>query len=510
MNALVITLLVVNALLLVTLLVIVISRTRLLGQGAGSGSNLIGAELRQELGAIRGELAQNLTSGQQQLDTRLYAIANAQSEELAREREARANSTTEQRELLERSLVGLNDRMHAASQSSAQAQAELKAAVETRFETLRLANDAQLEAVRAAVGEKLQETLEKLRQTLGDELEKLRLGNETKLERMRETVDEKLQGTLEKRLGESFKLVSDRLEQVQKGLGEMQTLASDVGGLKRVLTNVKSRGSWGEVQLARQLEDMLTPEQYQENVAVRPDSAERVEFAVKLPGRDDNNVPVWLPIDSKFPQEDYDRLLEAQETGDKEAVDLAGRTVEKVILTQAKLIHDKYIHPPFSTDFAIMYLPTEGLFAEAIRRPGLVSKLQLDYQVTVAGPTVLMSLLNSLQLGFRTLAIEQRSSEVWKVLGAAKAEFQKYGQVWDKLEKQLATAQNTVQQAGVRTRAVERTLRQVESLDVSPSEVEVTASGIEVHAVEAVQHTAVPAAPDVDNLFNDELLDAEH
>ncbi|WP_017791969.1 DNA recombination protein RmuC [Leucobacter salsicius] len=464
MNALVITLLAVNALLLIALLVIVIVRTKHGAAGTFAGPSSLGPELRQEFGGLRGELGQAMATGQQQLDARLHAVATSQAEELARDREARANASFEQRELIERSLAGLNDRMHASSQATMQAQMEFMRSIEARFEKMQLGQ---------------REELDKLRLTLGGELEKLRQGNEAKLEKMRETVDEKLQGTLEKRLGESFKLVSDRLEQVQKGLGEMQTLASDVGGLKRVLTNVKSRGSWGEVQLARQLEDMLTPEQYQENVAVRPDSAERVEFAVKLPGRDDNNVPVWLPIDSKFPQEDYERLLDSQETGDKEAIEAAGRTVEKVILAQAKLIHDKYIHPPFSTDFAIMYLPTEGLFAEAIRRPGLASKLQLDYQVTIAGPTVLMSLLNSLQLGFRTLAIEQRSSEVWKVLGAAKAEFQKYGQVWDKLEKQLATAQNTVQQAGVRTRAVERSLRQVETLEVAiledaPSEVEVS------------------------------------
>lgn len=309
-----------------------------------------------------------------------------------------------------------------------------------------------------------------IQRVLREELELLRRGNEAKLEQMRETVDEKLQGTLEKRLGESFKLVSDRLEQVQKGLGEMQTLASDVGGLKRVLTNVKNRGSWGEVQLARQLEDMLTPEQYATNVAVRPGSAERVEFAVRLPGRTEDDVPVWLPIDSKFPQEDYERLLAAQDGGEAAEIEAASKTVERVILAQAKLIRDKYIHPPHSTDFAIMYLPTEGLFAEVIRRPGLTSRLQTDYQVTAAGPTVLMSLLNSLQLGFRTLAIEQRSSEVWQVLSAAKSEFHKYGQVWDKLGKQLTTVQNTVTEAGRRTRAVERKLSAVESLEPTSDE----------------------------------------
>lgn len=257
--------------------------------------------------------------------------------------------------------------------------------------------DARLEKVRESVDEKLRITLTaslkenadriealtkanadkhiELQVVLRDELEKLRLGNEAKLEKMRETVDEKLQGTLEKRLGESFTLVSTRLEEVQKGLGEMQTLASDVGGLKRVLTNVKSRGGWGEVQLSRQLEDLLTREQYDDNVAVKPGSAERVEFAVRLPGRDENGTPVYLPIDSKLPQEDYERLLDAQEAGEKAAIDEAGRKLERAILEQAKTIARKYIEPPYTTEFAIMYLPTEGLFAEIQRRPGLASKL---------------------------------------------------------------------------------------------------------------------------------------
>jgi DNA recombination protein RmuC len=368
---------------------------------------------------------------------------------------------------------------------------ELRTTLEQRFDVLRGENETKLEQMRAAVDDKLQHTLKTsldanaerireltelhaqkqldLRKTLTEELEKLRKDNEAKLEQMRVTVDEKLQGTLEKRLGESFALVSDRLEQVQKGLGEMQTLASDVGGLKRVLTNVKSRGGWGEVQLARQLEDVLTPDQYAENVTVLPDSNDRVEFAVKLPGSGDGEKPVWLPIDSKFPQEDYERLLTAQEAGDPAAIEAAGKDIERAIVTQAKLIASKYVGPPHTTDFAIMYLPTEGLFAELMRRPGVVAKLHNEYRVAVAGPTTLMSLLNSLQMGFRTLAIEKRSSEVWKVLSAAKTEFQKYGQVWEKLGKQLQTAQNTVSEAGRRTRAVERKLRGVESLEVGGS-----------------------------------------
>ena len=302
-----------------------------------------------------------------------------------------------------------------------------------------------------------------LQTLMQEQMDKLRAGNEAKLDQMRQTVDEKLQGTLEKRLGESFEMVSKRLEMVQQGLGEMQSLAQDVGGLKRVLTNVKSRGTWGEVQLERQLEDILTKDQYAQNVSIVPGSRELVEFAVVLPGREDGVV--YLPIDSKLPQEDYERLLDAQESGDAAALEQASRGLDRAIIEQAKLI-SKYIAPPHSTDFAIMYLPTEGLFAEVVRRPGLASRLQSEHRVLVTGPTTLMSLLNSLQMGFRTLAIEKRSSEVWQVLAAAKEEFRKYGDVWDKLGKQLSAAQNTVQAAGTRTRAVERTLRDVQSLNV--------------------------------------------
>lgn len=268
-------------------------------------------------------------------------------------------------------------------------------------------------------------------------------------------------------MGESFKLVSDRLELVHKGLGEMQTLATGVGDLKRVLTNVKSRGGWGEIQLGALLGDMLTPDQFETNVHILPGSSEVVEFAVRLPGKFDD-TPVYLAIDAKFPQEDYDRLAIAQESGVSEEVDKAAMALERTVRTQAKLISEKYIHPPHSTDFAIMYLPTEGLFAEVIRRPGLCAELQSKYRVMVTGPTTLAAMLNSLQMGFRTLAIEKRSSEVWQVLSAAKAEFAKYGDVWDKLSKQLQTAQNTVSEAGRRTRAVERKLRDVETVELPP------------------------------------------
>ncbi|MFT4219250.1 MAG: DNA recombination protein RmuC [Microbacterium sp.] len=447
-------LVVLNLLLCIGLLAFALVRGR---------ADAVPAELRRELQQQRAELQQTVVGGQQQTDVRL---------------------------------------------------GDLRDTLDRRFDVLRHDNEQKLEQMRVTVDEKLQTTLKtsleanaerireltdrnaekqlELRQTLSDELEKLRKDNEAKLEQMRATVDEKLQGTLEKRLGESFSLVSERLEQVQKGLGEMQTLASDVGGLKRVLTNVKSRGGWGEVQLARQLEDVMTPDQYAENVAVLPDSNDRVEFAVKLPGAGDGDKPVWLPIDSKFPQEDYERLLAAQESGDLAAIEAAGKDIERAILTQAKLIAAKYIEPPHTTDFGIMYLPTEGLFAEVMRRPGFVARLHNEHRVAVAGPTTLMSLLNSLQMGFRTLAIEKRSSEVWKVLSAAKAEFQKYGQVWEKLGKQLQTAQNTVSEAGRRTRAVERKLRGVESLESA-------------QPVEGARELLDGALPDT-SLFDDDEL----
>ncbi|WRS30134.1 DNA recombination protein RmuC [Actinomycetaceae bacterium MB13-C1-2] len=302
--------------------------------------------------------------------------------------------------------------------------------------------------------------ISELEKSLSAGLELIRTSNAAELDKMRATVDEKLQGTLEKRLGESFKLVSERLEQVQRGLGEMQTLATDVGGLKRVLTNVKSRGTWGEVQLSRQLGDILAPDQYQENVQIKPNSGERVEFAVRLPGQEDGSA-VYLPIDSKFPQEPYERLLDAQEHAESADVAAATKELEKALRNEAKRISGKYIEPPISTDFAIMYLPTEGLFAEAVRIPGLASALQRDERVMLTGPTTLMSLLNSLQMGFRTLAIEKRTSEVWQALATAKEEFAKYGGVMDKLKRHLQTAQNTVDEVGVRTRAINRSLKAV-------------------------------------------------
>jgi DNA recombination protein RmuC len=306
---------------------------------------------------------------------------------------------------------------------------------------------------------------EMLRQVVTERLDKMRMDNEVKLESMRATVEEKLQGTLEKRLGESFTMVSERLEMVHKGLGEMQSLAIGVGDLKRVMSNVKDRGGWAEVQLGAMLEQVLARDQYVTNAKVEIGATEMVEFAVRMPGQGEG-VDVLLPIDAKFPKETYERLMMAWEAGAGEGMRTAADELAGVIEGEAKRISTKYIRPPSTTDFAVMYVPTEGLFAEAMRAPGLAQRIQQRYRVTIAGPSTLHALLNSLQMGFRTLAIQKRSSEVWRVLGEAKAEFQRYAEVWDKLDKQLQTAQKTIQDVGIRTRAVERKLRQVEVSDL--------------------------------------------
>ncbi len=332
----------------------------------------------------------------------------------------------------------------------------------------------QLEGVTTqvqALVETNQQRLEGLRATISEQLNEMREANEKKLEEMRRTVDEKLQGTLEKRLNESFKVVREQLDAVHKGLGEMQNLATGVGDLKNVLTNVKVRGTWAEYQLEAILEQVLTPDQFDRNVATRKDSSERVEFAIRLPGRsDDPQDCVWLPIDSKFPQEDYLRLSEAAQSADAEAVAQSTRELLRSITQSARTIAEKYLNPPQTTDFAVLYLPTEGLYAEVLRQPGLVSQLQQDYRVVVSGPTTIAALLNSLRLGFRSLAIEQQASEVWQVLGAVKTEFGRFGDVLAKVKKQLATASNTIESTERRTRAMARTLREVEQLPGAESD----------------------------------------
>lgn len=337
-------------------------------------------------------------------------------------------------------------------------------------------------------------SLDRIRTTFDARVKELQTGNEKKLEEMRKTVDEKLHQTLEKRLGESFKLVGDQLEAVHKGLGEMQQLATGVGDLKKVLTNVKARGTWAEVQLGAILEQFLTSDQFEQNVGVRENSLERVEYAVRLPGpKNDPARCVWLPIDSKFPQEDFIRLQEAAERGEPDAVAAAAKALSNRVRSEAKDIHDKYVNPPETTDFAIMYLATEGLYAEVLRNSTLVEELQRKYRVVLAGPTTLAAILSSLRMGFQTLAIEQRASEVWRVLGAIKTEFGKFGDVLDKVKKQLNTASRTIDKTGVRTRAIERKLRSVEQLP----------------AVEASQVLALPAAVHHSERAPDEEVESE-
>ena len=308
-----------------------------------------------------------------------------------------------------------------------------------------------------------------VRETLEKQLAQLQLTNSAKLDEMRKTVDEKLQTTLETRLGESFKQVADRLEQVHKGLGEMQTLAQGVGDLKHLLTNVKTRGIFGEAQLSALLEQVFTVDQYSAQVATQPGSKNTVDFAIRLPGRSDSGEPLWLPIDAKFPNEDYERLLDAQQRADVAGAEAAGKALEIRIRLEARSISEKYIAPPYTTDFAILFLPTEGLYAEVLRRPGLMESLSRDHRITLAGPTTLLAMLNSLQMGFRTLALEKRSSEVWQVLGAVKTEFGKFGDVLAKVKSQTETVLNTLSSAEQRSRVMGKALRNVEALPETDS-----------------------------------------
>jgi DNA recombination protein RmuC len=387
----------------------------------------------------------------------LAALAEAQDRAAddAREdaRAARAEDADRARDLrleLAASVKGALDSMLKAQGDSGDQQGRRLDAFAVQLTAIAKALDERLEAVRGVVDLRLKQ---------------LQDDNTRKLDQMRQTVDEKLQGTLEKRLGESFRLVSERLESVQKGLGEMQALASGVGDLKKVLTNVKTRGTWGEVQLGNLLEQMLTREQYDTNVATKPGSDERVEFAVKLPGPDGpGSAPIWLPLDSKCPVEDYQRLVEASERGDADGVRESSRQLEVRLKACAKSIADKYVAPPHTTNFAVLFVPTEGLYAEALRLPGLSDFLQREHRVTLAGPTTLTAMLSTFQMGFRTLAIQQRSGEVWKVLGAVKTEFGKFAEVFEKVQKKLGEATNTIDEASRRTRAMQRSLKTVEEL----------------------------------------------
>ncbi len=381
-----------------------------------------------------------------------------------------------QSSLQEELRVSREELSRSARESREELAASLNAANATLSANLTALGDmqrAQLDSVNKQlkeVAESNAASLERIRTTLDERMSQLQQGNEAKLEQMRRTVDEKLHDTLEKRLGESFKIVSAQLEAVQRGLGEMQSLATGVGDLKRVLTNVKTRGTWAEVQLGALLEQILTPSQFDRNVQTKEDSRESVEFAVRLPGpKDDPSSVVWLPIDSKFPQEDYLRLQDAAERCDAEAVQRESDALARSIRLQAEAISSKYLCPPRTTDFAIMFLPTEGLYAEVLRHPVLLEELQHKYHVMVAGPTTLAALLNSLRMGFQTLAIEQRSAEVWKILAAVKTEFGKFGDVLLKVKRQLNTAANTISETERRSRVMERRLRGVEALPESES-----------------------------------------
>jgi DNA recombination protein RmuC len=401
--------------------------------------------MRQELGSNFGQLQQTLAA-------QMTSVATLQNNQI----DAFAQQLVKLNETNAQQLDSMRLAMNQQAQTNREEQAQsLKRFGDTLNQSL------------AALTESNAQRMAEVRATLEAKIKDLQNDNGLRLEEMRKTVDEKLHATLEQRLGESFKIVSDRLEKVHQGLGEMQQLAIGVGDLKRVLTNVKTRGTWGEVQLEMLLEQVLTPEQYAKNVETVPGSGERVEFAIKLPGNDDGGTPVWMPIDAKFPKEQYERLADAADRADAEGVALASRELERAVRGEAKTIAEKYLSPPLTTDFAILFLPTEGLYAEVMRRPGLADELQRLYRISIAGPSTLSALLNSLQMGFRTLALEKRSSEVWQVLGAVKTEFGKFGDVLAATKLTLERAAKNIDQAEVRSRQMARKLKSVEAL---PSE----------------------------------------
>ncbi|RZL92955.1 MAG: DNA recombination protein RmuC [Variovorax sp.] len=390
----------------------------------GAGNERVERELRHEIGessrGARQETAQAFATFQQALVQ--------QGAEATRTQNAQIDAFAQQLALLQKTLADtLNTQLQGLSESNARRLAEVRATMETQLAQLQQSNTA-------------------------------------KLDEMRKTVDEKLQSTLEARLGESFKQVADRLEQVHKGLGEMQTLAIGVGSLQRVLTNVKTRGVFGEVQLEALLEQVLTTEQYARQVETKPRSGQRVDFAIRFPGRGGDGAPVWLPIDAKFPRDDYERLLDAHERADAGAVELAGKALEARIRSEAKSIAENYLAAPHTTDFAILFLPVESLYAEVLRRPGLMDAVQRQHRVTLAGPTTLLAMLNSLHMGFRTLALEQQASEVWKVLGAVKTEFERYGEWVARIKEQVAKASDTLDKADTRAKQMRLALRKVEAL----------------------------------------------
>lgn len=406
----------------------------------GAANERIERELRREISessrGVRQETAQAFASFQQALVQ--------QGAESTRTQNAQIDAFAQQLTLLQKTLADtLNTQLQGLSESNARRLAEVRATMETQLAQLQQSNSA-------------------------------------KLDEMRKTVDEKLQSTLEARLGESFKQVADRLEQVHKGLGEMQTLAVGVGSLQRVLTNVKTRGVFGEVQLEALLEQVLTPDQYAKQIETRPRSGQRVDFAIRFPGRGEDGSPVWLPIDAKFPRDDYERLLDAHERADPAAAELAAKALEARIRSEARAIAENYLAAPHTTDFAILFLPVESLYAEVLRRPGLMDAIQRQHRVTLAGPTTLLAMLNSLHMGFRTLALEQQASEVWKVLGAVKTEFERYGEWVARIKEQVAKASDTLDKADTRARQMRLALRKVEALPEAESQAMLPAADDEV------------------------------
>ena len=438
--------------------------TDALRESARADAERLERELRDEIArsgsGTRQELGQTLAGLQQTLLAQAGDVARTQNEQID---SFRVQLGTMQ-QAIAAALQGAATTQAAQAQAARDGQdATLGRIAEQQANTLKRFSDTLNEQLRLLSDANERRLLE-VRNTVEQRLTALQADNEKKLEQMRATVDEKLHATLEARLGESFKQVADRLDQVHKGLGEMQVLAKDVGSLNRVLTNVKTRGIFGEVQLAGLLEQVFTPEQYAKNVETVPGTGARVEFAIRLPGRRDDGAPLWLPIDAKFPREDYERLVEAQERADPVAVEASARAIEMRLRAEARTIREKYIAPPHTTDFGIMFVPTEGLYAEALRRPGLLEGLQREHKVMLAGPTTLLATLNSLQMGFRTLVLEKRSAEVWEVLGAVKTEFAKFGAVLDKTKKKLKEASDTIDDAQTRTNVMTRKLKSVEAL----------------------------------------------
>jgi DNA recombination protein RmuC len=437
-------------------------------------------ELRDEVArsstATRQELAGSLATFQQTLLAQQSDVARTQNEQIDSFRTQLATTQQSLGDTLRATTATLTQQ--AEGSRSAQDQtlartAEQQAVALQRFsETL----GEQLRALSQANDQRMNE----VRVSVETKLAAIQSDNEKKLEQMRATVDEKLHATLEQRLGESFKQVADRLDQVHRGLGEMQLLAKDVGSLNRVLTNVKTRGSFGETQLAALLEEVFTPEQYGRNVECIPGSNARVDFALRLPGRRDDGMPLWLPIDAKFPREDYERLLDAQERADPIAAEIAGRAIEMRLRAEARSIKEKYIAAPHTADFGILFVPTEGLYAEALRRPGLVEALQRDHKIMLAGPTTLLATLNSLQMGFRTLALEKRSAEVWEILGAVKTEFESFAAVLAKTKKKLNEAANTIEDAEVRTRVMKRKLKSVEGISDADAQLQLPGAQVDL------------------------------